>query len=60
MAEWLGRHLFTPPYYGQIAQNAARRESFVRIHSVTRIRILFFYHSIVRFNPAEESRQLEN
>jgi len=33
--------------------------SFVKIHSVTKIRTLFFYLSIVRYSREEENRQLE-
>jgi len=33
--------------------------SYAKIHGVTKIRILFFYPSIVRYSPEEESRQLE-
>jgi hypothetical protein len=33
--------------------------SFVKIRGATKIRILFFYPSIVRYSPQEENRQLE-
>jgi hypothetical protein len=33
--------------------------SCAKIHGVTKIRILFFYPSTVRYSPAEENRRLE-
>jgi hypothetical protein len=33
--------------------------SYAKIHGATKIRILFFYPSIVRYSPEEENRQLE-
>ena len=33
--------------------------SFVKIRGATKIRIPFFYPSIVRYSPEEENRQLE-
>ena len=38
---------------------AELQASFVKIPTVTRIRILFFYSSNVRYSPEEENRQLE-
>jgi hypothetical protein len=38
---------------------ATLQQTFVRIHGATKIRILFFYPSIVRYSREEENRQLE-
>jgi hypothetical protein len=38
---------------------AKLQASYVKIHSATKIRILFFYPSIVRYSLEEENRQLE-
>jgi hypothetical protein len=35
------------------------QQTFVRIHTATKILILFFYRSIVRFSLAKENRQSE-
>ena len=42
-----------------VIEDAEPREIFVKIRSATKIRILFFYPSIVRYSPEEEHRQLE-
>jgi hypothetical protein len=42
-----------------VMEAAKPQASFEKIRSATKIRILFFYPSIVRFSLAKENRQLE-